>query len=1161
MGGKGGESARGRLPVDDPEGVTGQYDIDGKFINTGAVSLSYTEVLDLIGEGIINGLVSGQWTYSGQLFNTGYSGASFEAYPAPPGTNSAGWMRSVFWNETPLVDNQNKFNFPNIDLGWSYGTPNGTLISVNPQLTVTRVYGERLRGTTVSAGRTVGRGDDFVKVYRILNPNCNGVYVNIKFGQLYARNVTEDEYGDTERTEVKYQIEYKGIFADGRQENWSTPLVEKVVGKITYGYIKSTKIDFDVGDRLSNRNFLGWEIKITRLTPDSTTSVVVNQTVIDSITEIYDNKFSYPNSAMVRSKFNAEYFTQVPSRAFDVELLKVKVPANYNPRLRSYSGTWDGTFASEKQWTDNPAWCFYDLLTNNRYGLGKYIDEEDVDKWTLYKVSQYCDVLVPDGFGNVEPRFTCNTVINSREEAFKVMSDLASVCQSIAYYTAGNIGLMQDAKVDLNNEVLMSFTNANVENGNFNYTTSPQSSRASIAIVRYNDKNNFYKPAIEYVEDIEAIRKYGIRERELTAYGCTSRGQAIRYGKWVLLTENNQYESVSFAGGPECALLSPGNVVKISDKNRNFNARLAGRARFISGSIIELDSDITPYFTGILTGNIYKLSLTTPTYNYFPTVVDLTGSNQIQDINRPQVQYKYFTGINATGISGYTRIQLTSGWDFTNYAQVKNPVWVVENFSGQPFSYEPEYWKVLNINEDKKNRYEIFALKYYDDKYDAIDSGISTITYTYDPEVISCPLDNSFNITSEVIIPGSNISGLNYSVLMPPNANYDDFVIYRSVNGGSYSQLGIFNTTQGNLEEISSEGNYSYRIYPRKNNVIASCYAENNVSFFNEDQNCIKNVRPYGLFPFGIPSGFEDQNKDQHNDYPSPDVQISWNYSNLTDGCQLNEEDIFWRVTIRRPSTSFTPDPIYYYQETGILKDDNSPNVSFFFDMAKNASIVVPPAIAPYFPNGPYRNYDIVVEAHDANGNSSAGGNFNKDTRGSGLTDSLYTNPNGWDIIEINNPPLSGLFLYTGRNPTKFNYAQSFISGSTHTKQFIEGSTIKIQIITGKYPVTDINGGYVYFSGGNKLFTTGDVRNGQVPGYHLSSQGDLTEYPIDLYFNIYTPSVAADREEVSPLRFGSGYMCLSLYDSFDYNRESNGDTNWTVTGTYLSNVVFVSGFV
>ena len=190
-------------------------------------------------------------------------------------------------------------------------------------------------------------------------------------------------------------------------------------------------------------------------------------------------------------------------------------------------------------------WCFFDLITNPRYGLGEFVDASQIDKWALYDVAKYCDELVDDTYGGFEPRFTINYIITSREEAFKVLNDLSSIFRGIAYYSNGSIFSSQDKL----KSAIYSFNNSNVLDGNFTYSSSAKKARHTVAIVRYNDKRNSYQPAVEYMEDEEYVKRYGIRELETTALGCTSRGQARRFAKWILASESEETETASFSVG------------------------------------------------------------------------------------------------------------------------------------------------------------------------------------------------------------------------------------------------------------------------------------------------------------------------------------------------------------------------------------------------------------------------------------------------------------------------------------------------------------------------------------------------------------------------------------------------------------------------------------
>lgn len=234
---------------------------------------------------------------------------------------------------------------------------------------------------------------------------------------------------------------------------------------------------------------------------------------------------------------------------------------------------WNGEFKSDKYWTDNPAWCFYDLMTNFRYGLGEYINVEAMDKWTLYDISKYCDVLVYDNKGSVEPRFTFNHLIISRDEAYKVLNDLASAFRSMLYYAFGQIYVVQDKPRD----PVYHFNNANVIDGKFNYSSSARKARHTVALVRYIDKHSMYKPALSYTEDPEGIRRYGIREIETTAIGCTSEAQAKRFGDWMLKSETLETESITFSAGIEVSYLRPGDIFSVYDRYRN-KSKFLGRA-------------------------------------------------------------------------------------------------------------------------------------------------------------------------------------------------------------------------------------------------------------------------------------------------------------------------------------------------------------------------------------------------------------------------------------------------------------------------------------------------------------------------------------------------------------------------------------------------------
>ena len=673
------DQAEARQPIFDEAGVSRVRGGDNLY-----TSLSTLDVGDLLSEGEIEGLVSGEYHFAGNIGETGYQTYTFKPYVALDKDGSCskklGYLRSVYWNETPVVDKNGFYNFQEVNLEWTEGTPQGKLPALNPnlpndknlkgedgfELTLFRNIGERLFGPSIELGEgktpgyynasnspnspiILGDIDRNAKIYTVSNKECVAIRVNIKVTKL-LENIQDDQKddikerkgdedhkgffaqpedtmkegtqqpyggGDMRARKIKYQIYTRPIFdtknLKGRQggsrtdnfdEDLFTPwpkkpaVEEEIFGRIEEPYVRSVEITLNSRERDGARKdyFLGWEIKIIRLTPDSFHTFLKNDSYVDSIIEVYDSKLRYPYCAMVYSKYSAEFFSRIPSRHYDAKLLKVKIPNNYDPLLRTYdesSGFWDGCFEAKKEWTNNPAWCFYDLLTNNRYGLGDYIDSRFVDKWTLYDIAKYCDVLVSDGKGGLEPRFTLNHIITSREEAYKVVNDLASAFRSIAYYAFGNIYVSQDRPKD----PIYHFNTSNTIDGLFTYTSSAKKARHTVAIVRYSDKNNLYKPAISYTEDQAGVQRYGIREIETSAIGCTSEGQAKRFGEWILKSEILETESISFSAGQEGMYIRPGDVISVYDEFRN-DKKMAGRTLQVQ----KLGSGIIP--AGAIPSNI-----------------------------------------------------------------------------------------------------------------------------------------------------------------------------------------------------------------------------------------------------------------------------------------------------------------------------------------------------------------------------------------------------------------------------------------------------------------------------------------------------------------------------------------------------------------------------
>ena len=685
------------------------------------LSKSQIELIDMISEGPIQGLVSGKYNFSGNIGEVGWRSAQFSGFKVPTSYPGTEYLRSVYLNQIPILDDLGKFNFQNVNLSYTNGLPNGEAIrTLSPYQSVSRTIGERLRG-----------GENNAKFYRIFNKDAKAIIITIKFSSL--SDVLPGGDGSVLRTSLSYSIYYRPVFSNKISTEFILGGNENLLGKLSRSeYVRPTRINFPSTFN-NDPSFIGWEIKIVRSTPDSPSQYLSNATSIDSITEIQQNIFTYPNSAVIRQLFDAEYFNAIQERFFDVEMLKVKIPGNYNPVLRSYSttgfattnGAWNGQFATGVYYTNNPAWCYYDLLTNQRYGLGKYVSPDYTDKWEIYNIAKYCDTLVSDGEGGLEPRFTCNLWLAQREDAYKVINDMASIFRGLSYYANGYIYTANDAPKTEKWE----FTNANVENGEFSYSSTSKRSRHSVAIVRYNDPKNFYAPAIEYVEDFDAMRKYGLREVEVSAFGCTSRGQAIRLGRWLLLSENLESETVSFTAGIESAAIRPGDIFKVSDINKK-SKRYGGRLLSIN-NILNTGTNLPTGASIVLDYKIdtepnveYQLSVLTPTYNYNGYSITGMSSADVAE-NRSHIQKFNFSGFQSSTSGSRGIINLYSGFNTSDYVISGNPIWVIElsdkysSYSGARYftNTDNDYFRLINISEKESNKFIVEAIQYNPQKY------------------------------------------------------------------------------------------------------------------------------------------------------------------------------------------------------------------------------------------------------------------------------------------------------------------------------------------------------------------------------------------------------------------------------------------------------------
>lgn len=484
-------------------------------------STARAKVLDIIGEGPIVGLVNG--------------------------------MQSVYLDGTPIQNADGSVNFQNYTVDVRTGTLDQDYMPGFPAVE---------RETAVGIPLT----SDGPWVRQVQNTQLTAVRIRFGVPALQKSDPTSGVFG--------YRVEYAiDLSVDGG--SYAEVLRGAFDGKTTSLYERSHRIELPSAKS-------GWLVRVRRITPNAHSSLIADTVNIEAITEVIDRKLRYPMTALVGMTFDARSFSQVPVRSYHVRGLIVRVPSNYDPETRTYSGTWDGTF--KPAWTNNPAWIFYDLLLNERYGLGKTVDASMIDKWGLYEIARYCDVMVSDGKGGVEPRFSCNCVIQSAADAFKVLQDIASVFRGIAYWGPGAVV----ASADMPSDPEYVYTAANVIDGSFRYVGSERKTRYTVALVSYNDPANQYKQAVEYVPDEDGIARYGVVKTQVTAFGCTSQAQAHRVGQWILLTSRYEAGTVSFQVGMDGVLVGPGQVIAIADP-RKAGRRIGGRIRSAAGAVVVLD--------------------------------------------------------------------------------------------------------------------------------------------------------------------------------------------------------------------------------------------------------------------------------------------------------------------------------------------------------------------------------------------------------------------------------------------------------------------------------------------------------------------------------------------------------------------------------------------
>ncbi|EMV1983947.1 TPA: phage attachment tail tip protein J [Escherichia coli] len=471
-------------------------------------------------------------------------------------------LKSVLLNSTPVLDSEGNTNISGVTVVFRAGEQEQT-----PPEGFESSGSETVLGTEVKYDTPITRTITSANIDRL----------RFTFGVQALVETTSK--GDRNPSEVRLLVQIQ------RNGGWVTEKDITIKGKTTSQYLASVVVG-----NLPPRPF---SIRMRRMTPDSTTDQLQNKTLWSSYTEIIDVKQSYPNTALVGVQVDSEQFgSQQVSRNYHLRGRILQVPSNYNPQTRQYSGIWDGTF--KPAYSNNPAWCLWDMLTHPRYGMGKRLGAADVDKWVLYVIGQHCDQSVPDGFGGTEPRITCNAYLTTQRKAWDVLSDFCSAMRCMPVWNGQTLTFVQDRPSDK----AWTYNRSNVvmpdDGAPFRYSFSALKDRHNAVEVNWIDPNNGWETATELVEDTQAIARYGRNVTKMDAFGCTSRGQAHRAGLWLIKTELLETQTVDFSVGAEGLRHVPGDVIEICDDDYA-GISIGGRVLAVNSQTrtLTLDREIT----------------------------------------------------------------------------------------------------------------------------------------------------------------------------------------------------------------------------------------------------------------------------------------------------------------------------------------------------------------------------------------------------------------------------------------------------------------------------------------------------------------------------------------------------------------------------------------
>lgn len=461
---------------------------------------------------------------------------------------------NIFADGTPALNADGSENFPGFRWEFRPGTQAQDYIQGIPAVE-----------NEITVGTELKSGTPWVRSVSNLQLSA----VRLRFGWPMLQK--QEDNGDVNGYRIEYAID---VATDGG--SYQEMLTAAIDDKTTSLYERSHRINLP-------KATTGWQVRVRRLTPNANSARIADRMNIEALTEIIDAKLRYPNTALLYVEFDSKQFPNIPKISCAPRGRVIRVPDNYDPETRSYTGVWTGGF--KWAYSDNPAWVFYDIILADRFGLGDRIDSTQISESELYRIAQYCDQLVPDGRGGdgMEPRFTCNVYIQSREDAWTVLSDLAGIFRGMTYWGQNQMVALADMPRDMD----FTYTRANVIDGKFTYSSASERTRYSTAMVSWSDPANHYADAIEAVFDSDLVRRYDVNQTELTAIGCTRQSEANRRGRWALLT-NSKDRTVTFSVGLDGMIPMPGHIVGVADQMVAGRV-IGGRISAVDGRKLKLD--------------------------------------------------------------------------------------------------------------------------------------------------------------------------------------------------------------------------------------------------------------------------------------------------------------------------------------------------------------------------------------------------------------------------------------------------------------------------------------------------------------------------------------------------------------------------------------------